>query len=161
MKTNHLSDWQQEEYLLDQDLFAQGSPQMLRHLAECSECRDSIAHLERTIGLFRTTAVEYSALSLAGRPRQTFPGRQAPLAAFRWAFAALVPLLLLVLAMMPMHLSPPKVVPTNAPMSDDALLEQVDEQLSVAVPSSMESLTHLVTTESGNGERSKPIVQSY
>ncbi len=32
-------------------------------------------------------------------------------------------------------------------ISDDALLEQVDEQVSVAVPSSMESLTHLVSAD--------------
>ena len=34
-----------------------------------------------------------------------------------------------------------------AQISDDALLEQVDEQVSVAVPSSMESLTHLVSAD--------------
>ena len=50
-------------------------------------------------------------------------------------------------------------------MSDDALLEQVDEQLSVTVPASMESLTHLVSTESSSGadadaRGSKPIVQT-
>jgi hypothetical protein len=31
------------------------------------------------------------------------------------------------------------------------LLQQVDEQVSVSVPASMESLTHLVSTESSSG----------
>ena len=46
---------------------------------------------------------------------------------------------------------PPGVAPTG---SDDALLDQVDEQVSVAVPSSMESLTHLVSTGSNSSAAS-------
>ena len=66
----------------------------------------------------------------------------------RWAVAAVLPLLLLVFALLSLHLSSPRPVHPAAEISDDALLEQVDQQVSVAVPSSMESLTHLVTTES-------------
>ena len=76
----------------------------------------------------------------------------------------MIPLVLLMLALLPLHLSSPR--PTQLPqISDDALLEQVDEQVSVAVPSSMESLTHLVSTESSSGAvtaaaGSKHIVQT-
>ena len=48
-------------------------------------------------------------------------------------------------------------------LSDDALLEQVDEQVSVTVPSSMESLTHLVSADNSSGAAtggSKHIVQT-
>jgi hypothetical protein len=56
-----------------------------------------------------------------------------------------------VLALLSFHPATPRPAQSAAvAISDDALLEQVDEQLSVAVPSSMESLTHLVSTESSN-----------
>jgi hypothetical protein len=68
---------------------------------------------------------------------------------------------LLVVALLPLHLfhlSGPAVtrpaVQISAQLSDDALLEQVDEQVSVAVPSSMESLTHLVSADNNSGASS-------
>ena len=166
MNTNHLSNWEQEEYLLNQR-----TPQMLRHMAECAACRDAIDRLDQTLGMFRTTAVAYSAQSLAGRPLPVFSSarRWLPVHMLRWSFAALLPLVLLALALLPLHLSTPKPVRTAAPISDDALLEQVDEQLSVAVPSSMESLTHLVSARNTGADssgldsahaRSKQIVES-
>jgi hypothetical protein len=158
MKTNHLSAWEQEEYVLDQR-----TPQMLRHLADCAECRAAVAQLEHGVAVFRDAAVEWSAECLAARPRQLqfASRRRLSTPALRWALAAVVPLvLLLILALLPVHLSRPSR-PTSQ-MTDDALLEQVDEQVSVAVPSSMESLTHLVSAESSSGAAasgSKHIVQ--
>jgi hypothetical protein len=70
--------------------------------------------------------------------------------ALRWAVAAVLPVLLLIFALVSFHPSSTRPVHTASDISDDALLEQVDQQLSVAVPSSMESLTNLVTTESGD-----------
>lgn len=142
MKTSHLSRYEQEEYLLDQR-----TPAMLHHLAECSACRDEVAHLQQQLGLFRTTALAYSAHSLAGRPQPSLAHRRGPSATLGWALAGLV---LLVLGLLPLHLFTPRPAPQAAAMSDDALLDQVDEQLSVAVPSPMESLTHLVSTESSS-----------
>jgi hypothetical protein len=69
--------------------------------------------------------------------------------ALRWAVAAVLPVLLLIFALVSFHPSSTRPVRTASDISDDALLEQVDQQLSVAVPTSMESLTNLVTTESG------------
>ena len=85
------------------------------------------------------------------------------MAALRWAVAVVVPLVLLAIALLPFHFSSPRALHPVAQISDDALLEQVDEQVSVAVPSSMESLTHLVSTESSAGaaaQGSKHIVQT-
>ncbi len=142
MKTSHLSRYEQEEYLLDQR-----TPAMLHHLAECSACRDEVAHLQQQLGLFRTTALAYSAESLASRPQPSLAHRRGPSATLGWALAALV---LLILGLLPLHLFTPKPAPQAVAMSDDALLDQVDEQLSVAVPSPMESLTHLVSTDSSS-----------
>jgi hypothetical protein len=74
-----------------------------------------------------------------------------PVLALRWAVAAVLPVLLLVFALLSFHPASTRPVHPASDISDDALLDQVDEQLSVAVPSSMESLTNLVTTESRNG----------
>jgi anti-sigma factor RsiW len=161
MNTDHLSAWEQEEYLLDQR-----TPQMLRHLTECAECRAAVERLDRGVAGFRTAAMAWSSECLAARPQQQqfVPVRRMPAIALRWSVAALIPLVLLILALVPFHVStPPQPV---AQISDDALLDQVDEQVSVAVPSSMESLTHLVSTQSSSGAvtsapGSKHIVQTY
>jgi hypothetical protein len=157
MKTTHLSPWEQEEYVIDRP-----TPQMLRHLNECAECRGAVEGLQRSTAIFRSAAMEWSAESLAARPRQLLVagGVKRPVAVLRWALAAVLPLVLMVLVFLGLHPSPRPVLQVaaintanseanNAANRDDALLEQVDEQLSVAVPASMESLTHLVSTESG------------
>jgi predicted anti-sigma-YlaC factor YlaD len=163
MKTTHLSPWEQEEYVIDRP-----TPQMLRHLNECAECRGAVEGLERGTALFRGAAVEWSAESLAKRPRQLLvaAGARHPATALRWALAAVLPLVLMVLVLLGLHPTPRLVHPVsaiNGASSDDALLQQVDEQLSVAVPASMESLTHLVSTESGpvsDSGGSKHLVQT-
>jgi hypothetical protein len=162
MKTNHLSSWEQEEYVL-----RQRTPEMLRHLTECAGCRAAVAQLEHGLAIFRSAAVEWSSECLATRPQQLNTARRGfPVLALRWAVAAVLPVLLLVFALVSFHPSSTRPVQRASDISDDALLEQVDQQLSVAVPSSMESLTNLVTTESRNGSvaasarESKHIVQT-
>jgi anti-sigma factor RsiW len=172
MKTDHLSAWEQEEYILNRGA-EQQDPQVLRHLAECGACRAEVARLEHSVAIFRSAAVDWSSHCLATRPQQlqSVPLRRFPIIAMRWGLAAAVPLVLLLLALLPLHLfhlsapqiTRPAVQISAAHLSDDALLEQVDEQVSVAVPSSMESLTHLVSAN--NNSRtvtagSKHIVQT-
>jgi anti-sigma factor RsiW len=167
MKTDHLSAWEQEEYILNQGT-GQQSPQVLRHLVECAPCRAEVARLEHGIAAFRSVAVEWSSQSLATRPQQlqSVPLRKMSISAMRWGFAAAVPLVLLLLALHLFHLSSPRITHpavqvSAAQISDDALLEQVDEQVSVAVPSSMESLTHLVSADNSTATAgSKHIVQT-
>jgi anti-sigma factor RsiW len=149
MNTNHLSAWEQEEYILTQGTDQQ-APQMTRHLAECGECRAAVERLEHGVGIFRSAAMEWSSQCLATRAQQPYvvSMRRLPVAAMRWALAAAIPLVLLALVLFPLHVPSPHAPHPAQQMSDDALLEQVDEQVSVAVPSSMESLTHLVSTQS-------------
>ena len=150
MKTNHLSTWQQEEYILQQG----ADQQTLHHLEECAQCRDAVARLEHGLALFRGAAVKWSSECLAARPAQLRFVPSGRPSVLRWAVAAMVPLVLLLLALVPFHLSGPRPAQPVAQISDDALLEQVDEQVSVAVPSSMESLTHLVSTGSNSSAAS-------
>jgi hypothetical protein len=160
MNTNHLSPFEQEEYVINER-----TPQMVRHLTECGDCRAAVDRLQLGVATYRDAAVQWSAESLANRPQQILALPRSPLVSLRWAFAAVIPLLLLVLLLLPLHFSKSKPAQPVAQLSDDALLDQVDEQLSVAVPSSMESLTHLVsadsTSQSGASTAgSKPIVQT-
>ena len=127
----------------------------------------AVARLEHGLAIFRSAAVEWSSECLATRPQQLNTARRGfPVLALRWAVAAVLPVLLLVFALVSFHPSSTRPVQRATDISDDALLEQVDQQLSVAVPSSMESLTNLVTTETRNGSvatsarGSKHIVQT-
>ena len=163
MNANHLSVWEQEEYVLQQS----ADQRTLLHLEECAECRDSVARLEDGLAIFRGAAMKWSAECLAERPAQLRLVSEPRPSAFRWAFAAMIPLVLLLLALLPLHLSAPAPAPSRpvAQMSDDALLDQVDEQVSVSVPSSMESLTHLVSTgtdagDAGSSRGSRHFVQT-
>jgi hypothetical protein len=156
MNTNHLSAWEQEEYILDER-----TPQMLRHLTECAECRAAVARLEHGLGVYRKAAVQWSSDSLAARPQRFLTARKQPVVSLRWAMAVIIPIVLLLIALLPFRGSNPRPVQQAAQMSDDALLDQVDEQISAAVPSSMESLTHLVSTgDSAASKGSKHIVQN-
>src|ERR1700675_155834 len=105
MKTDHLSAWEQEEYILNQGT-EQQNPQVLRHLAECVACRAEVARLEHGVTIFRSAAVEWSAQCLATRPQQlqSVSLRRLSITAMRWGFAAAVPLVLLLLALLPLHL---------------------------------------------------------
>jgi hypothetical protein len=160
MNTNHLSPFEQEEYVINER-----TPQMIRHLTECADCRESVERLQQGVATYRSAVVQWSAESLAARPQQVLVLPRRPVISLRWAFVTVIPVLLLVLAFLPLRFSHPNPAQPVAQLSDDALLDQVDEQLSVAVPSSMESLTHLVSTDStsraGTGTAgSKPIVQT-
>jgi hypothetical protein len=148
MNTNHLSAWEQEEYILQQD----ANQQTLNHLQECGQCRDAVAGLQNGLASFRSAVVDWSSECLASRPQQwqVVSGRRVHV--LRWAVAAVIPLVLLLLALAPLHLSAPRPTQKAAQISDDALMEQVDEQVSVSVPSSMESLTHLVSTRSNSSD---------
>ena len=142
MKTSHLSPWEQEEYVM-----RERTPQMMHHLAECLACRAEVEKLEQGVSLFRNAAVEWSAERMAHWPATRSLTRRLGFPV-RWAFAAAIPLVLLVLALFGFPRSNRPPLRPAAAISDDALLDQVDEQLSVAVPSSMESLTHLVESKS-------------
>ncbi len=160
MNSNHLSAWEQEEYVLDER-----TPQMLRHLTECAECRAAVAQLEHGLGVYRKAAVQWSAESLATRPQQFITARRQPILSLRWAMAAVIPIVLVLIALLPFRASNPRPAQPAAQISDDArddaLLDQVDQQISAAVPSSMESLTHLVSTSNGTAAKgSKQIVQN-
>lgn len=149
MTNEHLSLREQEECLIDRP-----AQRVLHHLAECVDCRSAVGRLEEGLSGFRKAATAWSAECLDERPGQLLAarGQHRSAAAFRWVLAAALPLVVLLCVLLGMHLAAPTSTrshgtQTATAISDDALLQEVDEQLSLAVPSSMESLTHLVSTD--------------
>jgi anti-sigma factor RsiW len=156
MKTNHLTTWEQEEYVLNQR-----TPEMLHHLTECAGCRAAVARLEHGVAIFRSAAVEWSAEQLAARPQRfnLASAKRFPVFALGWTVAAALPVLLLFFALVSYHPSITRPAHPASQMSDDALLEQVDQQISADVPSSMESLNQLVTSDERNGQAGATSIQ--
>ena len=155
MSNHHLSVFEQEEYVI-----GERTAGMLRHLALCAQCRASVTRLEESLTVFRSAAVAYSDASLSSRPQPlSLAAKARPMVALRWAMAGVLPIILLVLALLAFRSPDQRPVRPVAAISDDALLDQVDDQLSVAVPSSMESLTHLVSTEKDQPAGGKQRVQ--
>jgi predicted anti-sigma-YlaC factor YlaD len=162
MNEDHLSAFEQEEYILGQQ-----TPEMVRHLGNCAQCRAAVSRVEDGLAAFRSATIDWSEASSSTRswhmPSST---RFLLMTAMRWAAAGVLPVILMVLALLAFHTPAPRPAPQQASISDDALLEQVDDQLSVSVPSSMESLTHLVSAEDGRARagqsepRSKASVES-
>lgn len=153
MKTAHLSAWEQEEYLMGQQTAA-----MAQHVAVCRLCEGELARLEQGVALFRETAMKWSAETLPARP--DLPAVAVPrrpgIPVLRWAFAAV----LLALLLLPLHFWKGKESTPVPAINDDALLRQVDEQVSAAVPSSMESLTYLVFSGESNNNHGQPAAAS-
>ena len=143
MKWTHLSTWDQEEYVL-----GQRTPEMVRHLAQCSSCFAEVERMERGVALFRESATVWSAECLEAHPvrmAETAP-RHTAIPLWVWAVAAILLLIVaLPFAYQRSHTSNRQTARAAVPMSDDALLQQVDQEVSVDVPSSMEPLTHLVS----------------
>ncbi len=150
MRTEHLSAWEQDEYLMGQQ-----TPAAVQHLAACEDCRLAVGRMEQGMALFRTSAKEWSAETLRTRPAKPVPATRKAIFAptLGWAVAAI----LLLMALLPLGWWKPK---ERQPMTattksavieqDDALLEQVDAQVSAAVPSSMESLAYPTSAGESN-----------
>jgi anti-sigma factor RsiW len=126
---------------------------MVDHLAQCSACQAEVERLEAGVSLFRDSAVEWSGELLHAQSLSARPRHRLAMPILTWALAAIV----LLLVLLPLYLLEGKrtaqqqeankqPATVSAPISDDALLQQVDDEVSVAVPASMEPLTHLVTT---------------
>ena len=167
---DHLSKWDQEEYVLGQH-----TPAMIEHLQECPQCRADLARIEGGIALFRDAAIQWSAQSYAERPfvhLESSAKARTNYGRWVWPVAQVVMASMLLLILFIVHPWSGRTPQQSAAVqhawaiSDDALLQQVDDQLYAAVPTSMESLTHLVTTDSSQnsskpaGARSQQHVQS-
>jgi anti-sigma factor RsiW len=122
-----------------------------RHIAECEECGARLRRMESTLAEFRGSVHDWSAAQSASAPQSAWlpPVRHM---AQRWMLAA-ASLLILVSASAYWHSRQQARVAEMA--RADALLDQVDTEISRAVPPTMEPLVNLVTWGSGPTDQSQ------
>jgi hypothetical protein len=126
-----------------------------RHAGECEECRARLDRMESAVAEFRGWVHDWSAAEPASA-RDTAWRPPVRNVARRWILAAAC-LLLLVLGPAYWHSRRQSLAAETA--RGDALLEQVDAEISRAVPQTMEPLVKLVTWGSGptDGSQHKEI----
>ena len=122
------------------------TPQQEQHVRECSECGAELARMEASLALFRGSVRHWS----DGQSRAEPPAVGSILRArgsralpMRWALAAAA---LLVLAAVPIYRNAQdRQRQADLARADALLLEQVDAEVSRAVPRPMEPLVKLVS----------------
>ena len=122
------------------------------HLQACEACSTELASLREAITLFRDASDAYADQELRGIPRWRLPRRilrQAFAPAYWMAAAAMFVTALFPLQVMRQHAHrTPPVTATSATasnaaiavQSDEALLEEVNRDISASVPTSMQAL---------------------
>jgi hypothetical protein len=117
-----------------------------QHMRECTACSLEVERLESALQEFRSAVHGWSALL----PAPASPRRTTPRRVVRWALAAAA---LVAIALVPVYRH--RQAEAETARADAILLEQVDAEVSQAVPSPMEPLVQLVSWSSsseGNGE---------
>jgi hypothetical protein len=131
------------------------APEQEQHVRECRQCAAELARFQATLSLFRDSVRRWSDQHDGSEAGSVFEVGPAP-SRFRtwparWAVAAAV---LLVVAAVPIYRSTRHSQSgVTMAQADALLLEQVDAEVSRAVPRPMEPLLKLVSWDaaSGNG----------
>ena len=143
---HHLTTEQLNDLLLSPSIAP--NTQVDRHLRACSACAEELLSLRASLANFRSAATSFAYHQSTLVPRTAAPAPSSRLLSFRaplsWAAAAAI----VVAAVLPasMHRLRPKPSPapvTVAPhtqQSDEALLEEINQNLSAPVPSAMQPL---------------------
>ena len=127
------------------------SPKLQRHAGECEECSARLDRMESAIAEFRRSVHDWSAAQLASAPHIAWRPRVHHMAR-RWILAAAS---LLILASGPAYWHFRQQARAAEIARANALLEQVDAEISRAVPQTMEPLVNLVTWGSGPADESR------
>ena len=119
-----------------------------QHASQCAECGAELARMEAALALFRGSVREWSEQESAGRPRAWVAQREPRALVLRWAMVAAA---LLMLVWVPIYQgAKEKQRKAELARADAALLEQVDAEISRAVPAPMEPLIKLVAWDSAS-----------
>ena len=149
--SRHLSSREVSQWII-----GERTPQQDQHVRQCPECGAELARMEAALGLFRGSVRHWS----EGQSRAEAPAIGSILAARRGSWAqplrwALVAAMLLVLAAVPIYRNvQEKRRQAEIAMADALLLEQVDAEVSRAVPRPMEPLVNLVSWDFGSTDGS-------
>ena len=136
-------------------LAGERSPDLERHAGECAECSERLGRMESAIAEFRGSVHDWSAAQSLAAPQMVWrpPVRHLVRA---WMLAAAS---LLILASGPAWWHFRQQARAAEMARADALLQQVDAEISRAVPRTMEPLVSLVTWGSGPTEESQKEMQ--
>ncbi|HYL72610.1 MAG TPA: hypothetical protein VEU96_00305 [Bryobacteraceae bacterium] len=125
-----------------------------QHARQCRECGAELARMQAALALFRGSVREWSEQSSVEKQPvwKAEPARRRwGIQPVRWALACVV---LLLLAAIPVYRNAQEKQRQAAlAKADAALLEQVDAEISRAVPSTMEPLVKLVAWDPAPADR--------
>ena len=116
------------------------------HLQLCEQCAAELATLRDSLSLFRVASSAHADSELRRRPRMVLPARPALGPAY-WAaagamvIAAFLPLQVLRQRAMQPAASVASSVPDRAAESDEALLDDVNREVTASVPAPMQALS--------------------
>src|ERR1039458_3569997 len=140
--SQHLSSQEISQWMI-----GERTPQQEQHVCQCSQCGAELARMEAALALFRGSVRHWSdrqvrvprPLAPTRRSRGS-PARNLPV---RWALVAAA---LLVLAAVPIYRNAQdRQRQAEIARADALLLEQVDAEVSRAIPRPMEPLVKLVS----------------
>ena len=139
--SQHLSSREVSQWMI-----GERTPQQEQHVCQCPECGAELARLEAALALFRGSVRHWSDRQ-SRVPRPLAPSRGSRGTArphpMRWALVAAA---LLVLAAVPIYRNAQETQrQAEIARADALLLEQVDAEVSRAVPRPMEPLVKLVS----------------
>ena len=140
--SQHLSSPEVSQWMI-----GERTPQQEQHVRQCPECGAELARMEAALGLFRGSVRHWSDRQVRvprpltpTRGSRGYPAGPRPL---RWALVAAA---LLVLAAVPIYRNvQDRQRQAERARADALLLEQVDAEVSRAVPRPMEPLVKLVS----------------
>ena len=125
-----------------------------RHMAACEECAGEVARLSESIAMFGSAVREWSEQqvgTLEIKAPASAPHHFWGMGMFRWqiATASMAALLLAAIPVYRTNHREPVPVAATAAVSDEALLRDVETQISRSVPVSMEPLADLMKSDTG------------
>jgi hypothetical protein len=161
--SSHLTDDQFNELLASRRADGQDTPSAgsesdsylqsaEAHLLACEECAAEFACLRESLSLFRQASSAYAENQLRSVQPRPLPLRLPALQPAYWAAAASIALAaLLPMQMMYRHSAAPKppvtaTIPEHSAESDEALLEDVNREVSESVPTPMKALADPTST---------------
>ena len=139
--SQHLSSQEISQWMI-----GERTPQQEQHVRQCSQCGAELDRLEAALALFRGSVRHWSGRQGRAEPpaiASMSPARGSRIQPMRWALVAAA---LLVLAAVPIYRNAQdRQRQAEIARADALLLEQVDAEVSRAVPRPMEPLAKLVS----------------
>ena len=127
-----------------------GTSPAAAHLLACEQCASELASLRESLSFFRQASTTHADHELRQLPQMSIPARRpllTPATQATWAFAAAATFLIALLPMQSFRqhtLQPQPAVASSAASataeSDDALLDDINQEISASVPAPMQSL---------------------